>query len=60
MTQFEYPLGEPVESEYGNTVDELQDLARLVNAINATKIYQGPNPYDGIATAYMVDLQNWQ
>jgi hypothetical protein len=57
---FDYPLGKPTESNYGNTVGELEALTAELQAVSETKVYIGDKPFDGLATDTLLNLGEWQ
>jgi len=68
MTDMKWPVGKPVESAYAQTEGEIEELAQRIQAVEHTKIYisadshrhGAPEPYDGISTDVVLNLDDWR
>ena len=60
MTDFHWPMGNTGDSVYAETERELEALTAELQAIGATKIYVGGNPYDGLSTDTLLNLDDWR
>jgi len=67
--EFVFPHGQgTTESVYAQTAGEIEALAHRLDAVSDTKIYiaadshrhGAPEPYDGISTNVLLNLDDWR
>ena len=59
MSEFLFPFADESQG-YGYSPEDRAAIELLCNAVADTKIYAGHEPYDGIATDTLVDLNDRQ
>jgi len=61
MSDWVFPHGQgDSDTVYAQTTGEREELAERLEAVSATHVYIGSNPYGALATDTLLNLDDWR